>query len=228
MLTYAPTYLQAQLLAAERLDLDLRPEPEAPEVPSQLPTEETILRVPLTPSRRGTPATPSSLRRTTSSLAESFSRRSSRRGTAEDAPGSRRASYFDGLGAAIGDGLGAANGDAVGTVGPNEAPCTTPEEERYPDWWDEGPKKPDNYEFVPVRHCPSSIRPSMCFVQVSDRLCRCCNLSDTIERHAAVVPIKIRVRPEIRNVLRAAGVKVLKEYVFCSQPLCPQETSNRR
>lgn len=61
----------------------------------------------------------------------------------EDASGDRRGSHFEGLGAAV--------CDAVGTVDPNEAPCTTPEEEEYPEWWGAGPKAPDNYEFVAVR-----------------------------------------------------------------------------
>jgi hypothetical protein len=133
------TSMQAQMLSAEGLDPELRIEPAPPEFPSQSPVESAILSVPLAPSHDATPATASSLRRTTSSIADSFSRRSfSWQSCCVDIP------------AAV-EVPAAAICHSVGTAGPNEAPCTTPEEEEYPDWWDAGPKQPANYEFVPVR-----------------------------------------------------------------------------
>lgn len=140
--------LQSQILAAEGLDPCLRPLPEAPEFPPEVPTEETILCVPLAPSHGGTPATAAlSLRRTTSSLAASFSRKGSRRCSAED-------QHKDSFEAAV--------GHSLATAGPNDAPCATPEEEEYPDWWDKGPKELTETEFAPVRNSKSSLYSLLC------------------------------------------------------------------
>jgi hypothetical protein len=164
--------MQSALLRDASLSESLLPEPAAPAFP-QL-AQEPVLHVAVAPSRLGTPATPASLRCTSSSVASQST--ASVRGTVEDVAGPAAAA---GAGAVFGMG-------GIGTAGAALAPPGTPEEEVYPDWWNDGPPEHDACEFQPVRP------------QHSGRLCRQDDHACAWQDDCACVRLRERAMPCMR------------------------------